>query len=312
MKKIGNFVVMSVLLSVVLTIGGGTGFSGGGSDEEKFFDGDGEGEGTPILVGAGDIAKCGFGWVYWFSGAEQTAGLLANVAGTVFTTGDNVYRDGTAEEFRDCYEPTWGQHKARTRPSPGNHDYRSLAAAPYYAYFGATAGPPGRGYYSYKLGSWHIVSLNSNVATQAGSEQERWLREDLAGHKSRCTLAYWHHPLFSSGRHGDNPHMRDIWRVLYTFGVDVVINGHDHIYERFSPQTPDGETDAKRGIREFVVGTGGAGLYAFEQIHPNSEIRDNSTYGVLKLTLHAASYDWEFIAVSGSAFRDTGHAACVP
>lgn len=266
----------------------------------------------PVLVGAGDIAKCWFGKISWFSGAEATATLLDGIEGTVFTTGDNVYSDGTTEEFRDCYDPTWGRHKTRMRPSPGNHDYNSPDARPYYRYFGDNAGPPGKGYYSYDLGAWHIVSLNSNVAAEAGSEQERWLRDDLAAHKIRCTLVYWHHPVFSSGRHGNNPHMRDIWRVLYEFGGDVVINGHDHGYERFAPQTPEGMLNTKRGIRQFVVGTGGAPLRDFRSPHTNSEVHNRSTWGVLKLTLHPTSYTWEFIPVAGGTFRDTGHAECIP
>ena len=177
--------------------------------------------------------------------------------------------------------------------------------------FGPNAGPPNQGYYSYELGTWHIVALNSNLTDEAWSEQERWLRADLAAHRTRCTLAYWHRPVFSSGRHGNDPHMHPIWPVLYEFGVDVVVNGHDHDYERFAPQNPDGEADAKRGIREFVVGTGGAGLYEFRTIRANSEVRNNTTWGVLKLTLHATSYDWEFIPVAGGAFHDAGSAACV-
>lgn len=268
--------------------------------------------GDPVLVGAGDIAECWLGLANWFGGAKATAALLDDIEGTVFTVGDHAYRKGRGEEFRDCYEPTWGRHKARTRPSPGNHDYDSPNASPYYTYFGDNAGIPSQGYYSYDLGAWHIVALNSNIPAEAGSAQERWLRADLAAHGTQCTLAYWHHPVFSSGRHGDGHHMRDIWLVLYEFGVDVVINGHDHDYERFAPQNPNGEPDTKRGIREFVIGTGGAGLYSFRTIHTTSEVRSDSTWGVLKLTLHATSYDWEFIPVAGETFRDAGSAACIP
>ena len=266
----------------------------------------------PVLVGAGDVAECWLETFSWFSGAAATANLLDDIEGVVFTTGDNVYEDGTAREFRNCYEPTWGRHRARTRPSPGNHDYRSAGAAPYYAYFGENAGPPGRGYYSYDLGAWHIVSLNSNIAAKAGSEQERWLRADLAAHPTRCTLAYWHHPVFNSGPHGNNPRMRALWSVLYEFGVDVVVNGHDHHYERFAPQTPDGALDLKRGIRQFIVGTGGADLYDLRTVRANSEVQNSTTWGVLKLTLRAASYDWEFIPVVSETFRDKGAARCVP
>jgi 3',5'-cyclic AMP phosphodiesterase CpdA len=268
-------------------------------------------EADPILVGAGDIAECWLGFLNWFGGATATAGLLDHIEGTVFTVGDHAYRKGTAEEFRDCYEPTWGRHKARTSPTPGNHDYDTDNAAPYFSYFGPRAGTPGQGYYSYDLEAWHIVALNSNLTGEAWSEQERWLRADLATHKTSCTLAYWHHPVFSSGQHGNGHRMRAIWPVLYEFGVDVVVNGHDHDYERFAPQNPDGKPDAERGIREFVVGTGGAHLHGFKTILPTSEVQSNTTWGVLKLTLHAMSYDWEFIPIAGSTFRDAGSARCV-
>ena len=269
-------------------------------------------EGDPVLVGAGDIAECWGGLINWPGGAKATAALLDHIQGTVFTTGDNAYRKGTAEEFRNCYEPTWGRHKARTHPTLGNHDYDSAKGAPYYTYFGPSAGTPGQGYYSYELGTWHIVALNSNLTDEAWPEQERWLRADLAAHRTRCTLAYWHHPVFSSGRHGDGHRMRTIWPILYEFGVDVVVNGHDHDYERFALQNPNGEAEAEHGIREFVVGTGGAGLDKFQTIRANSEARNSTTWGVLKLTLHAASYDWEFIPVAGDTFHDAGSAACVP
>jgi hypothetical protein len=269
-------------------------------------------ESDPVLVGAGDIAEC---WLSFFNGtggAKATARLLDDIDGTVFTVGDHAYQKGTAEEFQNCYTPTWGRHKARTHPTPGNHDYDTKNAAPYYAYFGATAGEAGKGYYSYELGAWHVVALNSNLTADAAAGQEQWLRKDLAVHRTLCTLAYWHHPVFSSGRHGNGPRMQTIWSVLYEFGVDVVVNGHDHDYERFAPQTPTGQLDPKHGIREFVVGTGGAHVRQFKTIQPNSEIRDASTWGVLKLVLHPASYEWEFIPVVGSTFRDAGSAECVP
>jgi acid phosphatase type 7 len=263
-------------------------------------------EDDPVFVGAGDIASCGL------PNDEATAKLLDGIEGTMFTAGDNVYNSGTASEFQQCYEPTWGRHKKRTRPSPGNHDYGSLGAAPYFDYFGENAGPKGRGYYSFDLGAWHIISLNSNIAAGANSEQVKWLRDDLVQNKAVCTLAYWHHPLFSSGAHGNDPRMKEIWKVLYESGVDVVINGHDHTYERFAQQTPDGKADPGRGIREFVVGTGGAFLYAFRQVpNANSEVRHNLTFGVLKLTLHAESYDWEFVPVAGKTFTDSGATLCV-
>ncbi len=299
----------------------------GSMDRKGFF---GEGTGSdPVLVGAGDIAECGS------PGARETALLLDQIQGVVFTVGDHAYPHGTGEELHRCYGPAWGRHKMRTRPSPGNHDYPSWevnlvgllkgyvwgflcgkgsspGGVPYFVYFGGRAGPPDKGYYSYSLGTWHIVVLNSNIDVAAGSIQELWLRKDLKANRTPCVLAYWHHPLFSSGRHGDNPRLQDIWRTLYEFGVDVVVNGHDHDYERFAPQTPEGKKDEQRGIREFVVGTGGAHLYRFQKIHANSEVRDHSTWGVLKFTLHAASYDWEFIPVAGGTFRDHGRALCSP
>lgn len=260
--------------------------------------------GDPVFVGAGDIASCGH------NRDESTAQLLDNIPGTVFTTGDNAYPDGTLAQFNDCYGPTWGRHKDRTRPSPGNHDYHVNGAAGYFDYFGAAAGDRSKGYYSYNLGAWHIVSLNSEISQGAGSAQEQWLRADLAANPKVCTLAYWHKPRFSSGRHGNNAGSQALWQALYDYGADVVLNGHDHLYERFAPQNPNGQADA-RGIREFVVGTGGAGLYPFETIQPNSQVRNNTTHGVLKLTLHSTSYDWQFIPIAGQTFTDSGSANCV-
>jgi 3',5'-cyclic AMP phosphodiesterase CpdA len=259
--------------------------------------------GDPVVAVAGDIADCG-------AGAAETAALLDDLPGTVLTVGDNVYPTGSAADYRACYEPTWGRHKARTRPSPGNHDYDQPRAAPYFAYFGANAGPEGRGYYSFDLGAWHLVSLNSNVAAEAGSAQERWLRADLAAHPAPCALAYWHHPLFSSGAHGNDPRMHDVWRVLYAFGVDVVLNGHDHGYERFGRQDPDGGADPERGIREFVVGTGGAAPRPFGAVQANSRVQGSFVQGVLKLTLGQAGYEWQFVPVPGQAFLDAGSGTC--
>jgi 3',5'-cyclic AMP phosphodiesterase CpdA len=258
----------------------------------------------PVLAGAGDIADC------TLADDDATATLLDGIDATVFTAGDNAYPLGRTVDFADCYEPTWGRHKTRTFPAPGNHDYYSVGAAPYFAYFGKLAGPSGRGYYSYNRGAWHIISLNSNIPAQAGSPQEQWLRADLARNPTLCTLAYWHHPLFSSGEHGNDPTMRDIWQALMDFGADVVVSGHDHDYEQFHRQNTDGVADVN-GIREFVVGTGGAVLRAFVDIKPNSAVRDSATHGVLKLTLHPTSYDWEFVPVAGGSFTDLGSRPCV-
>jgi hypothetical protein len=232
----------------------------------------------------------------------------------VFTLGDNAYDSGTPEQFARCYEPTWGRFKKRTRPAVGNHDYRSLAAAPYFAYFGEAAGDPKKGYYSYDLGAWHVVVVNSNCGEiggcRRGSPQEKWLREDLAAHPALCTLAMWHHPRFSSALHGDDPRMRDIWKALYDAGAEVVLSGHDHDYERFAPVDANGRADAEHGMRQIVAGTGGRHLYNWGLIHPTSEVRNNQTFGVLKLTLHPASYDWEFLPAAGSTFTDSGSSKC--
>jgi hypothetical protein len=258
-----------------------------------------------VLVGAGDIASCEG------DQDEQTAKLVDAIPGTVFTAGDNAYESGTLQQFQDCYERSWGRFKERTRPTPGNHDYETSDASGYYAYFGAAAGPAGKGYYSYDLGGWHIVALNSSIKTDADSEQAAWLRADLAAHPTACTLAYWHYPLFSSGHHGDNAKVRPLWDILYQYGADVVINGHDHSYERFVPQRPDGHADWTSGIRAFVVGTGGADLLSTREPKPNSLVRSSAANGVLKLTLRPGAYSWEFIPVAGETFRDSGEAACV-
>lgn len=264
----------------------------------------------PVIVAAGDIAGCAT------TGDEATAALLDDIPGTVATLGDNAYSRGTPEEFRKCYARSWGRHRARTRPSAGNHDYGTRGAEGYFRYFGRAAGDPRRGYYSYDLGAWHVIVLNSNsdcvaIDCAAGSAQERWLRADLAAHPNVCTLAYWHHPRFSSAlNHGSDSTMTPFWNALYEYGADVVLNGHDHVYERFAPQTPAGIADSVRGIRQFTVGTGGRSHYSFIDLQTNSEAHDGTTFGVLKLTLHAHSYDWEFVPVEGGRFRDSGSGKC--
>ena len=264
----------------------------------------------PVLVGAGDIADCAD-----LSGAEATGKLLDTIPGTVFTAGDNAYPSGTAEQFAKCYDPTWGRQKSRTRPSVGNHEFHSGGATPYFDYFGANAGDPAQGYYSYDLGVWHIIVLNSECSEvggcKSGSAEEKWLRNDLQAHPSACTLAYWHKPLFSSGaKHGNDPEMKAFWEDLHSAHAAIVINGHDHDYERFAPQDPDGKPDAAQGIREFVVGTGGKSHRPFATPLATSEVRNTDAFGVLKLTLHADSYDWEFIPEAGKAFHDSGSGQC--
>ncbi len=262
-----------------------------------------------VMVGAGDIAKCST------EADEATAKLLDNIPGTVFTVGDNAYPSGTASEFKNCYGPSWGRHKSRTRPALGNHEYETAGASGYFGYFGAAAGDPDRGYYSYDRGEWHVVALNSNCGEVGGcwadSPQGRWLRNDLANHPAECTLAYFHHPLFSSGSdHGDQQIARPLWNALYAADADVVIGAHDHSYERFAPQGPDGARNKERGIRQFVVGTGGGTQRGFGKIRPNSQARNASTPGVLKLTLKPGSYGWEFVPVAGETFTDSGTKGC--
>jgi Calcineurin-like phosphoesterase len=262
-----------------------------------------------VLVAAGDIASC------LSTGDEATAQLVSAITGTVATLGDNVYERGSGEEFKTCFDPSWGAFKDRIRPAPGNHEYLTPGAQGYFTYYGAAAGKLGQGYYSYELGAWHIVVLNSQCweigGCGAAAPQSQWLKADLAAHPGLCTLAYWHVPRFSSGAHGDSTLIQAFWDVLYAAGADVVLNGHDHDYERFAPQDPQGQADPARGIREFVVGTGGRSHYPFLLgPHANTEVRNDATYGVLKLTLHDRGYDWEFVPVAGQTFTDAGSGAC--
>jgi hypothetical protein len=245
---------------------------------------------------AGDIARCTSSDPAW-SGAADTArtvaaGLGADPGAVVLTLGDHTYPRGRAEEFTDCYGPTWGKFKDRTWPAPGNHEYATAKAAPYFAYFGERAG---RGYYSLELGGWHIVSLDSDLAPAEHAAQMAWLRADLASHPARCTLAFWHHPLYSSGGHGSIPKMREAWRLLQQAGAELVLSGHDHDYERFAPQDADGRLDRARGMRQFVVGTGGAYPTPFLLTVRNSEMRDSGRTGVLRLRLLDGRYEWEFL-----------------
>jgi len=260
----------------------------------------------PVLVGAGDIGSC------TSLGDEETASLIDHIEGTVITLGDNAYSHGTAFQFALCYGLSWGRFRERTFPAAGNHDYSTPGASAYFGYFGETASDRAKGYYSYEIGAWHIVVLNSALPVHAGSAQEQWLRADLAAHPTVCTAAYWHVPRFSSGiKHGSSVQMSALWQALQDFGADVVINAHEHNYERFAPQDPDGTLDRIRGIREFVVGTGGASHHVLGTPIANSVVGNDETYGVLKLTLHPTSYSWEFIPIAGQSFTDSGSATCV-
>lgn len=264
---------------------------------------------APVLVGAGDIASCDS------DGDEATAALLDDIAGTIFTAGDNAYDDGTVEDFRACYDPSWGRHRDRTWPAAGNHDWHTEDLAGYRDYFGAAAaGPDGASWYARDLGTWRVIVLDSNCEDADGcgpeSRQGQWLAAELAESTATCTVAIFHHPRFSSGdEHGDDPSMDALWRPLYAAGVDVILNGHDHDYERFAPQDPDGNEDRERGIRQFVVGTGGRELRGFDEIRPNSELASNVAHGVLALTLLDGSYRWQFHAAA-SDFSDSGAAFC--
>ena len=205
--------------------------------------------------------------------------------------------------------------KSRTKPAVGNHEFHSAGASFYFEYFGSAAGDPKDGFYSYDLGAWHVIVLNSECkevgGCNAGSRQEKWLRDDLASHPAACTVAYFHKPLFSSGAaHGNDPEIHPLFQALYDAHADLVVNGHDHDYERFAPQTPTGAPDPKNGIREFVAGTGGKSHRTFTAPKPNSEVRDNTAYGVLKFVLHPNGYDWLFIPESGKAFTDSGSDQC--
>jgi hypothetical protein len=254
---------------------------------------------TATVIAAGDIAGC-----YSNYRDEATAKLVSGISGTVLTLGDNAYPDGSTANFR-CYDASWGQFKSRTRPSPGNHEYHQSGAGPYYSYFGSRAGPSGKGYYSFNLGSWHIISLNSERLT---SSQESWLKSDLAANRTKCTLAYWHKPLFTSGQHSPSTEMRPLFKILYDAGAEIVLSGHNHSYERFAPQTPSGSASSTKGIVQFVVGTGGATITDFRSIRPNSKARYKG-HGALRLRLSSTGYSYSFIALSGSS-KDSGSGTC--
>ena len=255
--------------------------------------------GSVVLVGAGDIANCSR------TQDEQTAQLLDNIPGTVFTSGDNAYVDGTYTQYLNCYDPTWGRHKSRTKPSPGNHDYLTSGAAGYFQYFNNTPS-----YYAYDLGAWRIYSLNSEIDVSISSPQVAWLSNDLAANPRQCVAAYWHRPRWSSGsNHGDNMGIQAIWQLLYDAGAELVINGHEHHYERFAEMNGSGAS-VSQGLREIVAGTGGATLYPFGSPKAASQVRNNTAYGVLKLTLHSNSYDWQFVPAGSATFTDSGSSNC--
>jgi hypothetical protein len=263
---------------------------------------------TAVIAGAGDISVCD--WPF----DDRVSDLFKLIPGDIFTLGDNSNEQGSWEQYQRCFADSWGRFKERIHPVPGNHDYVNPGANAYFEYYGAQAGEPGKGYYSYDLGAWHLIALNGNCSAVggcwAGSPQETWLREDLKSHPTACTLAYWHQPRWSSGIHGGDDTYDAFWRVLYEYGAELVMNGHDHHYERFSPQTPDGVLDWEHGIRQFIAGTGGAGTRRTGDPLPNSEVLHTGTDGVLALSLYPDRYEWQFIPAGADAFSDWGTTPC--
>jgi hypothetical protein len=255
-----------------------------------------------IILAAGDIAGCG---VHYRD--ELTAEMLAGMDGTILTLGDAVYQNGTRWQFRNCYAPNWGRFLSRTWPSPGNHEYRTDEAGPYYEYFGERAGPAGKGYYTFTLGEWRIYSLNSERNIP---EQATWLRRHMKQNPSRCVLAYWHKPLYTSGDVAPTPEVRPLFLELWRARAEVVLNGHEHNYERFDPQDADSNYRAQ-GVRQFVVGTGGAPLRTFTSVAKNSVLRYNAGLGVLEMKLQHDKYSWRFVPIPGAPKADSGSANCV-
>ena len=308
-SRVKPWALASLLLAALACAGPGTDFvspsAPGATDDGTAPIGTPSTE-TTTLVGAGDIGVCG-------SAAPIATGrLIDNQPGTVFAAGDLAYPEGTAEQFTNCYDPAWGRQKSRTRPAPGNHEYNSPNAAPYFAYFGPNAGTPGLGYYSYRSGAWQVYSLNSNIEGTRAAAEIQWLRGELAARPSACSVAYFHHPRYSSGPHGltaPNSVVPDLWKELYNAGAEIIISAHEHFYERFAPQTPDGFGDSDYGIRQFVVGTGGASLAPALRRVANSEVL-LTTHGILRLTLEPLSYKWEFLSAESAGAIDSGTGVC--
>jgi chitodextrinase len=287
--------------------------------------------GDPVIAAAGDIAcdptNSNFNGGNGSSSScaqKATSDLLLGIApAAVLNLGDNQYYCGGLPAYQQSYDPSWGRLKSITHPSVGNHEFltsggtgcdaSNAGATGYYSYFGSAAGSKGQGYYSYDVGTWHLIALNSNCGDAGGcsatSPQGKWLENDLATHSNYCTLAYWHIPLYSSGGRANN-NSKTFWTSLFNHDADLIISAHDHTYERFAPQDPNGNLNTTRGIREFIVGSGGANHTSFTTIFPNSEVRNSDTFGVLKLTLHPTSYDWQFMPVPGKTFTDSGTQAC--
>ena len=250
-----------------------------------------------------------------YASAEETAKLLHGLKGSILAIGDLGYPIGSSESFNKCYERTWGPLKSRTYPVPGNHEYKTKGAVPYFAYWGSRAGEAGKGYYSFDLGEWHIIALNSKIEPthhEGGvTPQHEWLIQDLAATKAQCILSYWHHPVFSSGQNSGSSRMKSILETLYARGVSVILTGHAHDYERFAPQNPEGVKDLYRGFRQFVVGTGGAPLRPLKKRIDNSEAFRADSFGVLRLDLDSQNYSWQFLPIEGGEPYDVGSGSCV-
>jgi hypothetical protein len=252
-------------------------------------------------VAVGDIGECGSAAVL------QTARLIERVEGQLILAGDLAYMQGSMSDYLRCFDPAYGQFRRRWRPAPGNHEYETAGAAGYFQYFGEAASHGARSFYSFRTGDWLVLMLDSNVPAMIGSPQYQFVRSEMLSSRTQCTMAVWHHPLFSSGPNGPNIFMRDMWGLLYELNADIVVAGHDHLYERFGKQDVDGRSDA-RGLRQFIVGTGGASLYDFLRVEPNSQARVKA-HGVLRLTLNPAAYEWAFIDSTGRT-ADSGSDGC--
>ncbi len=306
MKKFLALICIVVIISIIIVR----------NNSDKIFTTDGtnpsESEKNKVakhfLIAVGDIGDCNSEY------DEKVAQLVGQLPGTIALLGDIGYPDGSWDDFMNCFDPAWGKLKSRIRPAVGNHEYHTENASAYFKYFGKRAGEEGKGFYSYDIGKWHIIALNSQLCVEdpdcEHSEQITWLKEDLDKHRNFCTLAYRHHPRFSSGPSSNDQAVLPFWEVLYNAGSDISLAGHDHMYERFPPLNPIGQIDNEYGIRSFVVGTGGTMLHNLGRPARNSEIKENNSYGVLVLTLYDKSYSWEFKPINGQTFTDKGEGVC--
>jgi calcineurin-like phosphoesterase family protein len=255
---------------------------------------------SAVVAAVGDIGECGS------AGVQQAAKIVDGIDGQIILAGDLAYMHGSMQDYLKCFDPFWGNFRRRWRPVPGNHEYETPGAAGYFQYFGEAAGT-GRSYYSFRAGDWLVLMLDSNIPMGRGSPQYEFVRIELTTSRFPCAMAAFHHPLFTSGPNGPNIFLRDIWGLMYEFDLDVVVTGHDHLYERFGKQDVDGRSDV-RGLRQFIVGTGGARLYDFQRVSANSQARINK-HGALRLTLDPTSYAWAFIDATGATL-DSGSDGC--